>query len=185
MIQIHNKFHSFLVASRTKSGEKVPHSKPPKTTPPPTTDDSPKKSKQETKPTPKKESPSPPPKDEPPPQKVEYTPRNRNHIDSTLNLVDKDEPITPNLQEKLATLKEINKKLIQPLAKAYKFHDMGHYPITGNSLISIGFGVILSALCKNGNCLCWVLKCVIQLGNPGVLKWRPAGQIWLAKPSSV
>ena len=154
----------------------MPHSKPPKTTPSPTTDDSPKKSKQETKPTPKKESPPPPPKDEPPPQKVEYTPRSRNHIDSTLNLVDKDEAITPNLLEKLATLKEINKKLIQPLAKAYKFHDMGHYPITGNSLISTGFGVILSVLCKNGNCNCNVF---MHYPHDWVMQGFSNGGLWV------
>ena len=131
----------FHVASGTKGQEKVPNSsgdKSPKATPttsaqdstkkPSTTKDS-KTSSQDSKPS--KQTTQDSKQSKTPTQRDIFTPRSRDHIDYVLNLNKKEEVVSSFVRETLNILKEINKKLIQPLAEAYKFHDMGHSPISG------------------------------------------------------
>ena len=71
------------------------------------------------------------PTEDPPANDYDYTLRSRDHIESML---EDEMPLINDLPGKLNKLKDIYKQHIQPLSKAYKFHNMGYSPISGNSL---------------------------------------------------
>ena len=87
-----------------------------------------------------------PPTEEPLANDNDYTLRSRDHIES---LLEDEMPLINDLPGKLNKLKDIYKQHIQPLSKAYKFHNMGYSPISGNALFH-SYLIDLRGYCTSG-----------------------------------
>ena len=97
----------------------------------------------------------------PPANDNDDTLRSRDHIEAILN---EEMPPIDDLPGKLNKLKDIYKQHIQPLSKAYKFHNMGYSPISGNSLLVFQSSLINCKFCHRSALSINMIEVVLELG---------------------